>query len=247
MIRKTAIIIGASSEIGLESAKQFAKDGYNLALTYNSNAIDVEKELAGNSDKNGKFKSYHLNLLENGKVEEVFSAIEKDFKCFDCLVFCAGVAQKREIIFDLSNQELDNLFEINTKSAIKCIREFVKRTINKNPANIVLVGSFAEKVGCSCESVYTATKSALTGLCKSLATELGAMQVRINVVAPGFIDTKMNNNLSQEEKEEIANMTPVCRLGTTEDVANAISFLSSDKASFITGQTLFVDGGLILE
>ena len=242
MIRKTAIIIGASSEIGLETAKQLAKNGYNLALTYNSTEIDP-------SDfKDVDVKTYKLNLntLED-EVEEFFSLVQDDFKTFDTLVYCAGVAQKRALILDVTNEEIDKLFEVNIKSAIKCVREFAKITANKSGSSIVLVGSFVEKNGCSCESVYASTKSALTGLCKSLSSELGNLNIRINVVAPGFIDTKMNSNLDAEDKEEIAEMTPLKRLGVCSDVANAICFLSDDKSSFITGQTLCVDGGLVLE
>lgn len=239
MIKKTAIVIGASGEIGLAASKKLQKDGYNLALSYNKNEIDLKPS------KDEKIKTYHLDLLENGGVENFFGEVGKDFEFVDTLVFCAGVAQKRTLIFDVKNEDIDALFEVNIKSAIKAIREFVK--IAKTPANIVLVGSFAEKVGCSCESVYAATKAAMTGLCKSLSSELGNLGFRINVVAPGFIDTKMNNNLGKAEKDDLAEMTPLQRLGTTEDVANAISFLCSENSSFITGQTLFVDGGLILE
>ncbi len=245
MIKKTALIVGASGEIGLATAQKLAKAGYNLALTYNSAKVDFEKEIG--MKKDGVLKSYHLSLGQNGNIEEVFGAIAKDFPYVDTLVFCAGKAQKRELIIDATNEEIDSLFSVNISSAIKCVREFVKLSINKHPASIVLVGSFVEKVGCSCESVYASTKSAMSGLCKSLASELGNLDVRINVVAPGFIDTKMNNNLSQEEKDEIAAMTPLKRLGTAQDVANAIAFLCQEDAAFITGQTLFVDGGLILE
>ncbi len=238
MVKKTAIIVGASSDIGMAISTNFAKNGYNVALTYNSKKIDIENKTA---------KTYKLDLENKGQIKEVFSKISNDFKSIDTLVFCAGIAQKRAIIFDVSDDEIDNLFEVNTKSAIRCIREFTKIVSGKNPANIVLVGSFVEKNGCSCESVYTSSKAALTGLAKSLASELGNLEIRINVVAPGFIDTKMNNNLTKAEKEEIAQMTPLQRLGTTEDIANAVEFLSSEKASFVTGQTLFVDGGLILE
>lgn len=243
MIRKTAIIIGASSDIGLAIAKKFAKKGYNLALTYNSNKVDFESQITEKIE----MKSYHLNLLEANQLEEFFDVVKNDFKYFDTLVFCSGIAQKRKLVFDVTNKEIDDLFEINIKSAIKAIREFGKINLNKNPSNIVLIGSFVEKTGCSCESVYTATKSGLSGLCKSLASELGNMNIRINVVAPGFIDTKMNNNLKTDEKEEFAFMTPLQRMGNVEDVSNAVFFLASDEASFITGQTLYVDGGLILE
>ncbi len=238
MIKKTAIIIGASGEIGAAAAKKLQKDGYNLALTYNKSPINL-------TPSKENVKTYHLNLVGSGEIEKFFAEVGKDFEYIDTLVFCAGIAQKRTLIFDVKNEEIDALFDVNIKSAIKAIREFVK--IAKTPANILLVGSFAEKVGCSCESVYAATKAAMTGLGKSLASELGNLGYRINVVAPGFIDTKMNNNLGKEEKDDVAEMTPLQRLGTTEDVANAISFLCSENASFITGQTLYVDGGLILE
>lgn len=244
MIRKTAIIIGASSEIGLETAKVMAKNGYNLALTYNANKVDFENELF---DAKSEIKSYQLDLKIAENIKDVFAQIKNDFKSLDCLIFCAGKSQKRALIFDVSDDEIDNLFEINIKSAIRCTREFTKLTINKNPASIVFVGSFVEKNGCSCESVYTSTKSALSGLCKSLSSELGTLGIRCNVVAPGFINTKMNNNLTDEEKEEIAQMTPLQRLGTVNDVAKCIQFLASDNSSFITGQTIFVDGGLVLE
>ena len=245
MIKKTAIIIGASSDIGLETAKKMAKEGYSLALTYNTNKVDFEKEIE--DKKSADIKAYHLDLTNKEEIKNVFDKISSDFKYLDTLVFCSGVAQKRALIFDVVDEEIDNLFEVNIKSAIRCIREFTKCTVNKNPANIVLIGSFVEKNGCSCESVYTATKSGLSGLCKSLATEIGNLDMRINVVAPGFIDTKMNNNLAQDEKDEFCEITPLKRLGKTEDVANAVVFLASDKASFITGQTLYVDGGLVLE
>lgn len=243
MIRKTAIIIGGSSDIGLVIAQQMARDGYNLALTYNTH--EINEELFKNYGVD--VKTYKLNLTDSNQIKDFFVKVQKDFKYFDTLVFCAGVAQKRAIVFDVKDEEIDNIFEVNIKSAIKCVREFTKITVNKNPSNIVLVGSFVEKTGCSCESVYTSTKSGLSGLCKSLSSELGSMQVRINVVAPGFINTKMNNNITQEEKEAFAEITPLGRLGSPEDIANAVCFLSSDKASFITGQTLYVDGGLVLE
>ena len=244
-MKKTAIVIGASSEIGLETAKQLSEQGYCLALTYNKNKIDFENQL--HLKKDCSLNSYHLDLTDKESIKSFFNQVEKDFSYIDTLVFVSGIAQKRALIFDVANEEIDNLLDVNLKSVIICIKHFTKMLLNKNPANIVIVGSFVEKNGCSCESVYTATKSALSSLAKSLASELGNLGTRINVVAPGFINTKMNNNLTDEEKAEIASMTPLQRLGTTTDIANAITFLCSDKASFITGQTLFVDGGLVLE
>ena len=241
MTKKTAIIIGGSSDIGTQVAKRMLQEGFNIALTYNSHKPNLEKQ------DNAEINEYKLDLTHKEDIKDFFEQVMSDFKYFNTLVFCAGVSQKRALIFDVSDDEIDNLFEVNIKSAIRCVREFVRLTVNKHPTNIVLVGSFVEKNGCSCESVYTATKSAMTGLCKSLASELGNLDVRVNVVAPGFIDTKMNNNLSQDEKDEMADITPLKRLGTTQDVAEIICFLASEKSSFITGQTICVDGGLVLE
>lgn len=233
MIKKTAIIIGASADIGQAIVKEYSSNGYNLAVTYNKTKTSFENA-----------KNYHLDVCKKGEIEKVFSQIKNDFKSIDTLVYVTGTAQKRQLILDVENEEIEKIFDTNTISAIKCVREFAK--LAKKGGDIVLIGSFVEKNGCSCESVYTASKSALSGLCKSLATELGNLKIRINVVAPGFIDTKMNNNLTVEEKQEIAEMTPIQRLGTCEDISNLCGYLSSDKASFITGQTIFVDGGLIL-
>lgn len=241
MIRKTAIIIGASSEIGQATALKLANKGYNLALTYNKNKFEIKPK------KEVEIKYYQLDATNKSEIGKFFESLKNDFESIETLVYCAGVAQKRALIFDVKDEEIDNLFDVNIKAAVSCIKNFTKLVVNLHPANIVLVGSFVEKNGCSCESVYTATKSAMSGLCRSLASELGNLDIRINVVAPGFIDTKMNSNLTDEEKNEIAGMTPLSRLGTSEDVANAINFLCSEDSSFITGQTLFVDGGLVLE
>ena len=237
MIKKTAIIIGASSDIGKAIAKKFASNGYSLALTYNKTDLEFDFD----------FKKYKVDITNASEISNTFAQIEKDFKYIDTLVVCSGIAQKRALIFDTTDEEIDNLIDTNLNGVIKCVKNFVKIVSNKNPANIVLLGSFVEKNGCSCESVYSACKGGLSTFARSLSSELGNLDIRINVVAPGFIDTKMNNNLNDEEKAEIANMTPLKRLGTPQDIANAVDFLSSENASFITGQTLFVDGGLILD
>lgn len=248
MIKKTAIIIGASSDIGKAISLQMAKSGWNLVLTYNSTPINNENDFCEKLKSYGCEAKFHkLDLCDKNATKSFFETITKDTQCVESLVFTSGIAQKRKLILDVTDEEIDQIFEINTKSAIRCIREFSKITSKDTLSSIVLVGSFVEKNGCSCESVYTASKSALTGLCKSLASELGILNIKINVVAPGFIDTKMNNNLSQEEKDEIAQMTPLQRLGNSTDIANAVEFLTSENSSFITGQTLFVDGGLVLE
>lgn len=238
-ITKTAVIIGASSDIGFEITKTFAAKGYSLALTYNTNRRDFEKAI------DAPMKVYHLNLLTDDIIK-FFKQVEEDFKYIDTLIYCPAIAHK-SLILDITDSEIDDVYKVNLVSATKCIKHFAHYILDKHhPASILLLGSCVEKYGCSCESVYSSTKSGMDALAKSLATELGSFGIRINVLAPGFIDTKMNGNLNKKEKAEIIEMTALKRIGTSEDIAKAAYFLSSEDASYITGTTLYVDGGLIL-
>lgn len=243
MIRKTVIITGASGDIGKAIAEKFASNGYNLALCSNKNSIEYDENLA---EKFGvDVKTYNFNQADLPLVSNSISQIFKDFKSVDTIVLNAGIAQKRKLIIDVSDNEIDDLIDTNLKGTIACVREFVKNILSKKSGKIILNSSFVANYGCACESVYSASKSAMIGFAKSLSNELGNFDITCNVVCPGFIDTKMNNNLSTAEKEDIESITPLQRLGTVEDVANAIFFLASDDANFITGQVLSVDGGYI--
>lgn len=242
MIRKTVIITGASGDIGEALAGKFAAEGYNLALCCNKNNVEYDGELE--EKYKIECKSYKMDIRDYSQVESVLSKIFSDFKSVDSLVCNAGISQKRKLIIDVTNDEIDDLVDTNLKGTIACTREFVKHTMGKS-ANIVLVSSFVASYGCACESVYSATKSGMLGFVKSLANELGNFEIRVNAVAPGFIDTKMNNNLTAAEKEDIADMTPLKRLGSSSDVADLVYFLSSDSSSFITGQMINIDGGYI--
>ena len=185
-----------------------------------------------------------MNISDYGQVREVFNKIFSDFDSVDVLVANAGISEKRKLIIDVTDEEIDNLVDVNLKGSIACCREFVKHAMDRG-GKIVLIGSFVANYGCACESVYSASKAGLVGFCKALANELGNFNFNVNIVNPGFIDTKMNNNLSSAEKEDIEDMTPLMRLGQARDVAEAVAFLSEDSGNFITGQLLNVDGGYI--
>ena len=221
MVRKTVIITGASGDIGKAIAEKFASENYNLALCSNAHNVEYDDE-----------------LKEKYKIEF------KDFDSVDILVCNAGISQKRKLIIDVKNEEIDSLIDINLKGTIACTREFVKARLDKG-GKIILISSFVANYGCACESVYSASKSGLIGFTKSLANELGNFNITVNAVCPGFIDTKMNNNLSTAEKEDIIDITPLQRLGSVEDVAEAVYFLANESGNFITGQSINVDGGYI--
>ena len=241
-MKKTVIITGASGDIGSAIAKKFAKLNYNLALCSNKNNVEYDDELKAKYKV--EIKNYKMDISDFKQVEDVFNKIFSDFDAVEVLVANAGISEKRKLIIDVTNEEIDNLINVNLKGSIVCSREFVKHVMNKS-GKIILIGSFVTNYGCACESVYSASKAGLVGLCKSLANELGNFDITVNMVNPGFIDTKMNNNLSAAEKEDIESMTPLMRLGESDDVAEVVAFLAEDSGNFITGQAINVDGGYI--
>ncbi len=242
MVRKTVVITGASGDIGKAIAEKFAKENYNLALCSNVHNVEFDDELKEKYKVD--VKNYKMDISDFSQVESVFEKIIKDFDSVDILVCNAGKSQKRKLIIDVKNEEIDDIIDTNLKGTIACTREFIKTRLDKG-GKVILIGSFVANYGCACESVYSASKSALIGFTKSLANELGNFGITVNTICPGFIDTKMNNNLSAAEKEDIEDMTPLQRLGKVEDVAEAVYFLASDSGNFITGQSINVDGGYI--
>lgn len=241
-MKKTVIITGASGDIGKAIAEKFALLGYNLALCSNLNNVEYDDDLKEKYKL--EIKKYKMNISDYGQVREVFNKIFSDFDSVNVLVANAGISEKRKLIIDVTDEEIDDLVDVNLKGSIACCREFVKHAMDRG-GKIVLIGSFVANYGCACESVYSASKAGLVGFCKALANELGNFNFNVNIVNPGFIDTKMNNNLSSAEKEDIEDMTPLMRLGQARDVAEAVAFLSEDSGNFITGQLLNVDGGYI--
>lgn len=241
-MKKTVIITGASGDIGKAIAEKFALLGYNLALCSNLNNVEYDDDLKEKYKL--EIKKYKMNISDYGQVREVFNKIFSDFDSVDVLVANAGISEKRKLIIDVTDEEIDDLVDVNLKGSIACCREFVKHAMDRG-GKIVLIGSFVANYGCACESVYSASKAGLVGFCKALANELGNFNFNVNIVNPGFIDTKMNNNLSSAEKEDIEDMTPLMRLGQARDVAEAVAFLSENSGNFITGQLLNVDGGYI--
>ena len=241
-MKKTVIITGASGDIGKALAEKFAKLNYNLALCSNAHNVEYDDELKEKFKID--IKNYKMDIADFQQVESVFSKIFADFDAVTALVANAGISEKRKLIIDVTNEEINQLVDVNLKGSIVCAREFVKRNMD-NGGKIVFVGSFVANYGCACESVYSASKAGLVGYTKALANELGNFDFTVNIVNPGFKEKKMNNNLSTAEKEDIEDMTPLARLGEAEDVANAVAFLVEDSGNFITGQSINVDGGYI--
>lgn len=236
---KTVLVTGASGGIGGACAQLLADEGYNVALHYNKNAVPA-KHLA---DKIGGF-CVGADLRDEAQVKEMFKKIEAKFGGVDILVNNAGIA-RQQLFTDSTAQDYDEIFGANILSAVNCSREALRGMIRNHSGRIINISSMWGICGASCEVLYSASKSALIGFTKALAKEVGPSGITVNCIAPGVIDTKMNANLSAEDIASLADETPLCRIGTPEEVAKAVLFFASDSSAFITGQVLGVDGGFI--
>jgi len=232
---KNVIITGASGGIGSEIVKNFINNGYFVIGLY----FRHKPKLISGAE------FFKCNLANEKEINTTLTSIIKKFKQIDCLVNAAGVSQFKQIQ-DVTGKDFDKIVNINLKSAILVSKFVAKNMIFNKSGKIINISSMWGNVGASVESVYSASKGAINTFTLSLAKELAPSGITVNAVCPGLINTKMNANLNEEDLNNLVSATPLGRIGTPTDVANVVEFLSSNKANFITGQLITVDGGLSL-
>jgi 3-oxoacyl-[acyl-carrier protein] reductase len=245
MEHKVALVTGASRGIGAAIAKKLAEDGYDIAVNYHHNQEGAE-EIAFYARKLGrKAVAFQADVSDRLQVESMFQKIREELGEVDLLVSNAGIAGQAQIQ-DLTEERWHEFFAVNVDGAFHTIQCALPYMLREHKGVIITVSSIWGLRGASCESAYSATKAAVIALSRSLANELAPTGIRVNCVAPGVIDTEMMNEFTEEDKAALAEETPLGRLGRPEDIAQAVSFLASDAASFITGQVLTCDGGFIV-
>ena len=242
---KTVLITGASRGIGKEIALKFARNEYNVVLNYNHSekkAIDLAK----NIEKLGvKCLLVKADVSIESEVVNMVNVALKEFGKIDVLVNNAGVALSK--LFQLTTtDEVARVFGVNTFGVINSSKAVVPSMVSEKNGKIINISSIWGKVGASMETIYSASKGAVIAFTLALAKELAPSNISVNCVCPGVIDTDMLLNLNNDDKNDLKQQTPLNRLGTPEDVANAVYFLASDNANFITGQVITVDGGFAL-
>jgi len=241
---KTFLITGASGGIGSAIAKILAKKNNKLILIYNNSAEEINN-LKNELSTICEVDVYKCNLTNEEEIQTLVADIVKHHQKIDCLINCAGVSLFEQIQ-DTTSSSFDYVLNNNLKSTVLLTSKVSKHMISEQSGRIINISSMWGVVGSSMESLYSASKGAINALTLSLAKELGPSNITVNAICPGLINTKMNKNLSTETINSIVEETPLNRIGTPEDVANLVEFLSSDKASFITGQIITVDGGFTL-
>lgn len=236
---KTMLITGGARGIGAHMVRYFSQKGWRVAFCYrksHKNAYTLQGETGA--------LPYECDVRDEAQVKAFVAYACKELKHIDAVIINAGVAWNG-LTEDMTGEEYDLVADTNLRGAFLCLREALPH-LRETRGGAVLVSSMWGVVGASCETVYAATKAALQNMARSLAKEVGPSGVRINCVAPGAVMTDMMGSFTEEEIAELAEDTPLGRLATCEDVARAADFLLSDNASFITGQTLVVDGGFTL-
>ena len=239
------LITGASRGIGAAAARQFGAEGWNVILGYCSSgdrALALAEELEAGGVR---------ALALEGDVSDSLqaAALVEGALCFgplDALVCCAGVALPQQLLIDTTDEQWRRVMGVDLDGVFYTIRAAYPAFVRQQRGSIITVSSMWGVTGGSCEAPYSAAKAGVIGLTQALAKELGPSHVRVNCVAPGVIATEMNAHLSQADMEALGEETPLGRIGSPEEVAKAITFLASDRASFITGQVLRVDGGMVI-
>ncbi len=239
---KTVIITGASGGIGAACAEVFVKAGWNTAVCYYKNG-EKAHELAKALGE--KAEAFEVNVASTESVEAMYKAVCEKFGEADALINNAGISQQK-LFTDITENEWDAMLDTDLKGAFLCCKAVLPAMIRKKSGRIINISSMWGVSGASCEVHYSAAKAGLIGMTKALAKEEGPSGINVNCIAPGVIETDMMNAFSKEDKLALADETPLCRLGTPQDIAEAALFFASDKAAFITGQVLCVDGGFIV-
>lgn len=230
---KKALVSGASRGIGAACAKALADAGHSVIVNYRKSREAAEKLADGIGGA-----AVMADVSDPEAVRDMLTVAGG----VDILVVNAGIAMQK-LFTDTSFDDWRRVFSVNVDGAYNLIHAALPHMIHEKWGRIVIISSMWGIRGASCEVAYSASKAALIGLTKALAKELGPSNITVNCVAPGVIDTEMNSALSPDTLSSLVDDTPLTRLGTAEDVAAAVAFLCSDRASFITGQVLSVDGG----
>ncbi len=242
---KVALVTGASRGIGREIAKRFAEQGANVAFTYLSSIEKgqaLEAELAAYGIK---AKGYRSDASDFAAAEQLVVDVVADFGTLDILVNNAGITRDT-LLMRMSEEQWDEVLRVNLKSVFNLTKAATKPMMRAKSGSIINMTSVVGLMGNAGQANYSASKAGIIGFTKSIAKELGSRNIRSNAIAPGFIETEMTGELNEKALEDWLKNIPLKRAGQGEDVANACVFLGSDMSKYITGQTLQVDGGMLM-
>jgi 3-oxoacyl-[acyl-carrier protein] reductase len=243
--RLHALITGASRGIGAATAKAFANEDYAVTLLYRKNAFLADQIVAEIRRAGHEAIALRVDMKDYQAVRAVANQAMLEFGAVDVLVSNAGIS-KFALFSDITPESFKEMLDTHIGGLYNITHAVLPGMISRKTGSIVTVSSVWGLTGASCEVAYSTAKAGIVGFTKSLAKEVGPSGIRVNCVAPGLIDTEMNESLSVKEIQMLCDETPLGRMGTSEEIAQSILFLASDKAQFITGQVLSPNGGLLI-
>ncbi|MCE7948815.1 MAG: 3-oxoacyl-[acyl-carrier-protein] reductase [Chloroflexi bacterium CFX4] len=245
LAERVAVVTGASRGIGRAIALELARRGAAVVVNYNASAEAAEQVVAAIQGAGGSALAVQADVSDLAQAEALIKAAQTQFGKVDILVNNAGMTRDG-LLMSMKETDWDSVLDTNLKSAWSCCKAAVRGMIKQRSGRIVNITSVVGISGQAGQTNYSASKAGLIGFTKALAREVASRQITVNAVAPGFITTDMTASLSAELMAELNKRIPLARYGAPEDIAYAVAFLVSDEASYITGQVLTVDGGLIM-
>ena len=242
---KIALVTGASRGIGRQIAISMAREGALVIVNYNGSAARAEETVKEITESGGQAEAVQCNVSDYAAVEELMKYVIGKYKSLDVLVNNAGIT-KDNLLMKMGEEDFDAVIGINLKGAFNCTKHVSRQMLKQKGGRIINISSVSGVMGNAGQANYCASKAGVIGLTKSVARELGSRGITVNAIAPGFIDTEMTEVLSEDVKKAMGEQIPLKRFGRTEDVAEAAVFLASDRAAYITGQVINVDGGMAM-
>ncbi len=242
---KVAVVTGSGRGIGAAIAKELARAGAKVVVNYSRSADTAMSVVAAIEAAGGEAIAVQADVADAAQVEALMTAARAAYGSIDILVNNAGITRDR-LLIRMTEEDWDSVLDTNLKGAFLCVKAVASQLLKQRSGVIVNVGSVNGLVGAAGQANYSAAKAGLVGLTKALAKEMGPRGVRVNAVAPGFIETDMTESLKAEFKEAVVKQIPLGRLGAPEDVARVVAFLCSDDAAYIQGEVISIDGGLFM-
>jgi 3-oxoacyl-[acyl-carrier protein] reductase len=242
---KVALVTGAGRGIGREIAIKLANAGAHVIVNYNGSKQSAEEVVSEIINNGGNAEAIQCNISDFNACAEFAKNVLGKYKKVDILVNNAGVTRDN-LIMRMTEEDYDMVLDTNLKGAFNMIKHLSRSFIKQKSGKIINITSVSGVIGNAGQANYSASKAGVIGLTKSVAREFASRGINVNAVAPGFIDTDMTKNMTDEAKSQINGMIPMGKMGTTSDVANLVLFLASDNSDYITGQVICVDGGMAI-
>ena len=242
---KNAVVTGSSRGIGKAIALKLASLGANIAVVYAGNAEKANETVSEIEVLGVKAKAYMCNVADFEEVKALIAGIIAEFGGIDILVNNAGIIRDG-LVLSMKEEDFDKVIDVNLKGSFNMIKNTYQHFMKKRRGRIINISSIVGINGNAGQANYASAKAGIIGLTKSVAKELAARNVTVNAIAPGYIETDMTNSMPEKAKEAVMSSIPMKRVGQGEDIANAVAFLASDEASYITGEVIKVDGGMAI-